>query len=66
MEEIVEQVIDAYGGVPAVQARFEYASPMAVYNWRSRGLPKSLLVEIHLDTNIPLVNLQKGVTPKAA
>lgn len=65
MLEMVNQVIDAYGGVPAVQKRFKYKEPMAVYNWRSRGLPKSLLVEIHLDTKISLVLLQTG-TSKAA
>ena len=61
MKEIVEEVIAAYGGIPGVQKRFGYKEPMAVYNWRSRGLPKSLIVEIHLDTKIDLERLQKGV-----
>lgn len=61
MKEIVEEVISAYGGVGATQSRFGYKEPMAVYNWRSRGLPKSLIAEIHLDTNIPLERLQQGV-----
>lgn len=65
MKEIVEEVIAAYGGVPEVQARFGYSEPMAVYNWRSRGLPKSLLVEIHLDTKIELQRLQQGVVSAA-
>lgn len=61
MKEIVDRVIDAYGGVRKVQVRFGYAEPMAVYNWRSRGLPRYLLAEIHIDTQIPIAELQKGV-----
>lgn len=60
-KEVVEEVIAAYGGVPAVQQRFGYKEPMAVYNWRSRGLPKSLIADIHVDTKIDIQRLQKGV-----
>ena len=63
MKEVVNEVITAYGGVKQVQARFKYTEPMAVYNWRSRGIPKGLLAEIHLDTNIPIIRLQQGVKP---
>ncbi len=51
---IVEDVINAYGGVRGVQSRFGYKEPMAVYNWRSRGLPRSLVAEIYVDTGIDM------------
>lgn len=54
---IVEEVIDSYGGVEAVRVRFGYTSRMAVYNWRSRGLPKGKLIDIHRDTGIDLDRL---------
>ena len=61
MKNIIEEIIDQYGGVKAVQARFSYTEPMAVYNWRSRGIPKSLIAEIHLDTGIEMQRLLLGV-----
>lgn len=64
--DIVNEVIAAYGGVAAVQKRFGYSKPMAVYNWRSRGLPKDKLAEIHLDTGIPLDRLMSSQPSKAA
>lgn len=64
MREIVEEVIEAYGGIAKVQARFNYTEPMAVYNWRARGLPKQLVADIHLDTGIPIRHLQMGLKPK--
>jgi len=66
MNEIVEQVISAYGGVPGVQERFGYKHPMAVYNWRSRGIPKSLLADIHVDTGIEIERLKIGVYENSA
>lgn len=71
MKKIVDEVIAAYGDVKAVQARFNYSEPMAVYNWRSRGIPRYLLTEIHMDTGIPVDRLQEGAggrsrTPAAA
>lgn len=54
MNEIVDEIIDAYGGVSAVQSRFKYKHPMAVYNWRSRGVPQKLIADIHIDTKIPI------------
>jgi len=62
MREIVDEVIAAYGDVAKVQARFGYSEPMGVYNWRARGLPKSLIAEIHVDTGIAIQRLQLGVT----
>ncbi len=62
MREIVDEVIDAYGGVDKVQKRFNYSEPMGVYNWRSRGLPKSLIAEIHIDTGIDIQRLQSGLS----
>lgn len=59
MSEIVEEVIARYGGVKAVQQRFGYKEPMAVYNWRSRGIPKSLIADIHMDTGIDIKRLQQ-------
>lgn len=56
--EIANEVIDAYGGVDKVQARFSYKSPMGVYLWRRRGIPRSLIADIHLDTGIPLERLK--------
>ena len=64
MKNITEQIIDIYGGVKAVQARFNYTEPMAVYNWRSRGIPKSLIAEIHLDTGIPMQHLLLSTKPR--
>lgn len=61
MKEVVEEVIKAYGGVTAVQSRFGYKSPMAVYNWRSRGLPRWLIAEIYVDTGIDIDRLREGV-----
>jgi len=54
---LADEVINKYGGVQAVQARFGYKQPMAVYNWRIRGLPKDKLIDIHQDTGIPLDRL---------
>lgn len=51
---IFEQVIEAYGSAKAVQKRFNLSAPMAVYNWRTRGIPADKLIDIHLDTGIPL------------
>lgn len=61
MKEIVEEVINAYGGVKAVQARFGYREPMAVYNWRARGIPRTLIADIHVDTGIEIKRLQQGI-----
>jgi len=61
MNEIVEEVIGAYGGVSGAQKRFGYKHPMAVYNWRSRGIPRSLLADIHEDTKIDISRLRLGV-----
>jgi len=66
MRKIVDKVIDTYGGVKAVQERFGYTKPMAVYNWRSRGLPRSLIAEIHMDTKIDIAELTKGVGDSAS
>lgn len=63
MKDVVNEVISAYGGIKEVQARFNYTEPMAVYNWRARGVPKALLAEIHIDTNIPIRRLQQGLKP---
>lgn len=65
MTNIVEEVISAYGGVKAVQDRFGYSRPMAVYNWRARGIPKSLIADIHVDTGIEIKKLQsRGDAPE--
>lgn len=61
MKAIIEEVIQAYGGIRAVQIRFGYKEPMAVYNWRSRGIPKSLIADIHIDTGIDIKRLQQSV-----
>lgn len=63
VNQIVDEVINAYGGVPRVQERFGYSRPMGVYNWRSRGLPRSLLADIHQDTGICIDRLKRGVKP---
>lgn len=64
-KEVVDKVIGAYGDVGGVQKRFGYQSPMAVYNWRSRGLPKRLLLDIHTDTGISVSQLKLGVKAAA-
>lgn len=63
--EIVEEVIAAYGDVKATQARFGYKDPMAIYNWRSRGIPARLIADIHIDTGIGLERLKSGSTMKS-
>jgi hypothetical protein len=66
MNEIIEEVIKAYGDVKAVQQRFSYSEPMGVYNWRKRGIPRSLVAEIYVDTDIPINRLMKATRiPKA-
>lgn len=60
---IVEEVIDWYGGVKKVQERFEYTEPMAVYNWRRRGLPQDKIADIYIDTGIPLERLKEKPNP---
>ncbi len=64
--EVVDQVIAFYGGPKGAQERFRYKDPMAVYNWKSRGLPVRLLGEIVEDTGIPLRELKRGVRVKNA
>ena len=61
MKKLIDEIITAYGDVKAVQQRFGYSEPMGVYNWRSRGIPKSLVAEIHLDTGIGMERLLEGV-----
>lgn len=56
---IVDEVISKYGGVKAVQVAFGYKQPMAVYNWRTRGIPKDKLIDIHLRTGIELSRLNQ-------
>lgn len=60
IDRVVDRIIDAYDGVSGVQKRFGYTEPMGVYNWRSRGIPKSLIAEIYVDTNIPIRTLQSA------
>lgn len=65
--DIVDEVITAYGGVKAVQERFGYSKPMAVYNWRSRGIPRDKVADIHVDTGIDIPRLQASyLQPDAA
>lgn len=59
-KDIVEEVIDAYGGVSAVQDRMKYKDSMCVYNWRIRGLPKAKLADIHIHTGIAIDRLMKA------
>jgi hypothetical protein len=65
MKNIIDEIIDRYGVVKDVQERFGYTAPMGVYNWRSRGVPKSLLLEIHIDTGIDMSRLLLAVKPKS-
>lgn len=66
MKDIIDEIIAAYGDVKAVQARFGYTQPMGVYNWRSRGVPRSLVAEISLDTGIDIARLLSAVKQKDA
>jgi hypothetical protein len=61
VDKVIDEVIGAYDGVPNVQARFKYKDPMGVYNWRSRGIPKAFVADIHLDTGIAIERLLEGV-----
>lgn len=65
MNEIIDEVISRYGGVKAVQKRFGYQQPMGVYNWRSRGIPRSLIAEISVDTGIAIPRLLSAVKAPA-
>jgi len=60
---VVDEIIAAYGTVSGIQQRFDYQSPMGVYNWRSRGVPRSLIADIHVDTQIPIERLKLGIKP---
>lgn len=55
--DILDEVIKAYGGVQAVQKRFNYASDKGVYHWRRRGIPKKFAYDIHEEKGIPLKRL---------
>ena len=66
MKTLLDEIISKYGGVKALQARFSYSEPMGVYNWRNRGVPKSLVAEIHIDTGIDMKRLLQGVKPRVA
>ena len=57
-QDVIDRVIAAYGGVHATQVRFAYTQPMGVYNWRSRGIPRHLIADIHLDTGIDIAELK--------
>ena len=59
---VINEVIAAYGNVSAVQERFSYAEPMGVYNWRSRGIPKSFVADIYVDTGIPIERIKQATT----
>lgn len=61
-KKIVDEVIEAYQGVANVQKRFGYTEPMAVYNWRARGIPRYLLLDIHADTGIDIDRLKAGAS----
>jgi len=64
MKQIVEDVIAAYGGVSGVQRRFNYREPMAVYNWRARGIPGYLVADIHMDTGLDIAKLREAASSK--
>ena len=54
---VVDEVIEAYGGLQSVMDEFELQDSQAVYNWRRRGIPYSKVEKIHDDTGIPLAKL---------
>lgn len=58
---VVNKVIEAYGGSRKVQERFGYSTRMTVYIWRKRGIPRARVGEIHLDTKIAIRILMTGV-----
>lgn len=58
--DVVEEVIQAYGGVKGVQDRFGYDSPMSVYVWRTRGVPKTHMLDIHLEKGIDPERLRES------
>jgi hypothetical protein len=59
--EVVNRVIEAYGGVKKTQKKFGYSTRMSVYIWRKRGIPASKIGQIHLDTKIPMKVLMTAV-----
>lgn len=66
LKEIVNEVIDAYGGVSKTQRRFGFKEPMAVYNWRARGIPVRLIADIHSDTGISIDRLKAGSSAQSS
>ena len=61
--KIIDQVIEACGGVEKTQKHFKYSNPTAIYNWRTRGLPRHLIADIYLKTGIPIKRLKRGIGP---
>ena len=64
MNEIVDKVIEFYGGAEKASTRFGYSNSMGVYHWKKRGIPTHLLVSIHNDTGIALDILQLATKKK--
>ena len=62
--DVVEEVINAYGGVKGVQDRFGYETPMSVYVLRTRGIPKSHMLDIHLEKGFDPKRLQESTLRK--
>ncbi len=59
--EVVNRVIEAYGGVKKTQKKFGYSTRMSVYIWRKRGIPAGKIGQIHMDTKIPMKVLMTAV-----
>lgn len=55
--DVIDEVFEAYGGVPALRERFGYATDQGVYIWRQRGIPRSHCADIHLEKGIDLKRL---------
>ena len=58
--KVIDEIIAAYRGIPNIQKRFNYSEPMAVYNWRSRGIPLRCIADIHIDTGISIERLKEA------
>lgn len=57
---LFETIVYEYGSVPKVQKAMGYKSRMAVYQWKTRGIPPSKILQIHKDTGIDIRVLLEG------
>lgn len=60
MEKLYREIMKKYGNPVEAAKALGYKDAATVRMWRIRGIPKSRIAEIHLDTGIPLKRLLAG------